>query len=35
MAINNCFFSLASETPRGFSVWCVFAKLGANPGYCS
>ncbi len=27
MAISNCLFSPASENPRGFSVWCVLAKL--------
>ena len=31
MAISNCLFSPASENSRGFSVWCVLAKLGVNP----
>ncbi len=31
MAISNCLFLHTSENPRGFSVWCVLAKLGANP----
>jgi hypothetical protein len=31
MAISNCLFSPTSENPLGFSVWCVFAKLSANP----
>jgi hypothetical protein len=31
MAISNCLFSSTSENPRGFSVWCVLAKLSANP----
>jgi hypothetical protein len=31
MAISNCWFSPTSENPRGFSVWCVLAKLSANP----
>ena len=31
MAISNCLFSPTSENPRGFSVWCVLAKLSANP----
>ena len=31
MAISNCLFSPTSENPRGFSVWCVFAKLSAKP----
>jgi hypothetical protein len=39
MAISNCLLSptlrlssgLASENPRGFSVWYVLAKLSANP----
>ncbi len=30
MAISNCLFSLTSENPRGFSVWCVLAKLVLN-----
>ena len=30
MAINNCLFSPTSENPRGFSVWCILAKLSAN-----
>ncbi len=29
MAISNCLFSPTSENPRGFSIWFVFAKLGA------
>ncbi len=29
MAISNCLISPTSENPRGFSVWFVFAKLGA------
>ncbi len=39
MAIRNCLFSstlrqaqaIASENPRGFSGWCVLAKLSAKP----
>ena len=31
MAISNCLFSPTSENPRGFSVWCVLAKLSAKP----
>ena len=31
MVINNCLFSPTSENPRGFSAWCVLAKLSANP----
>jgi hypothetical protein len=31
MAISNCLFSTTSENPRGFSVWCVLAKLSAKP----
>ena len=31
MAISNCLFSPNSENPRGFSVWCVLAKLSAKP----
>ncbi len=31
MAISNCLFSPISENPRGFSVWCVLAKLSAKP----
>ncbi len=42
MAINNCLFSPTSENllthsshfvlvSRGFSVWCVLAKLTAKP----
>ena len=31
MAISNCFFLSAFENPRGFSVWCVLAKVSANP----
>ena len=31
MAISNCLFSPTSENPCGFSVWCVLAKLTANP----
>ncbi|WP_282032426.1 hypothetical protein, partial [Aequorivita sinensis] len=30
MAISNCLFSPTSENPRGFSVWCVLAKLGTK-----
>ena len=30
MAISNCLFSPTSENPRGFSVWCVLAKLSAE-----
>jgi len=30
MAISNCLFSPTSENPRGFSVWCVLAKFGAQ-----
>ena len=31
MAISNCLLSPTSENPRGFSVWCVLAKLSAKP----
>ena len=31
MAKSNCWFWTSSENPRGFSVWCVFANLSANP----
>jgi hypothetical protein len=31
MAISNCLFSPTSENPRGFSAWCVLAKLSAKP----
>ncbi|SHH34799.1 hypothetical protein SAMN05444148_1799 [Winogradskyella jejuensis] len=31
MAISNCLFLPTSENPRGFSVWCVLAKLIAKP----
>ena len=31
MAISNCLFTPTSENPRGFSVWCVLAKVRANP----
>ena len=31
MAIIHCLFSLTSENSRGFSVWCVLAKLSAEP----
>jgi len=31
MAISNCLVSPTSENPRGFSVWCVLAKLSTNP----
>ena len=31
MAISNYLFSLTSENPQGFSVWCVVAKLSAKP----
>ena len=31
MAISNCLFSPTSENPRGFSIWCVLAKLSAKP----
>jgi hypothetical protein len=31
MAISNCLFSPTSENPRGFSVWCVLAKLSTKP----
>ena len=27
MAISNCLFSATSVNPRGFTVWCVLAKL--------
>ena len=30
MAISNCLFSPTSENPRGFSVWCILAKLSAK-----
>ena len=30
MAISNCLFSPTSENPRGFSAWCVLAKLSAT-----
>ncbi|GAA4812046.1 hypothetical protein [Litoribaculum gwangyangense] len=29
MAISNSLFSPTSENPCGFSIWFVFAKLGA------
>lgn len=35
MAISNCLFSPTSENPRGFSVWCVLAKLTVKPRYFS
>ena len=31
MAISNCLFSPTYENPRGFSDWCVLAKLSAKP----
>jgi len=31
MAISNSLFSPISENPRGFSAWCVLAKVIANP----
>lgn len=31
MAISNCFFSLTSENPWRFSVWCALAKFKAHP----
>ena len=31
MAISNCSLSPTPENPRGFSVWCVLAKLSAKP----
>ncbi len=31
MAISNWLFSAISENPRGFSVWCILAKLTAKP----
>ena len=31
MAISNCLFSLTSENPSKFSVWCVLVKLSAKP----
>jgi len=31
MAISNCSFSPTSENSRGFSAWCVLAKLSAKP----
>ena len=31
LAISNCLFSPTSENPRGFSAWCVIAKLTAKP----
>jgi len=31
MAISNCLFSPTLENPRGFSAWCVLAKLNAKP----
>ena len=35
MAISNCLFSPTSEPrsvgARGFSAWCVLAKLSAKP----
>jgi len=31
MAISNCLFSPTSENPRGFSAWCVLAKLTSKP----
>ncbi len=30
MAMNNCLFSPTPENPRGFSGWCVLAKVRAN-----
>ena len=27
MAMSNCLFSPTSENPRGFSFWCLLAKL--------
>lgn len=35
MALSNCLFSPTSENPRGFSVWCVLAKLSSDPCNCS
>ncbi len=31
MAIINCLLTPTSENPRGFSDWCVLAKLSDNP----
>ncbi len=31
MAMSNCLFSPTYENPRGFSTWCVLAKLSAKP----
>jgi len=31
MAKSNCSFSPTSENPRGFSAWCVLAKLSTKP----
>ncbi len=31
MAISNSLFSPTFENPRGFSAWCVLAKLSAKP----
>jgi len=31
MVISNCLFSPTSENLKGFSGWCVLAKLTVNP----
>ncbi len=31
MAISNYSFTPTSENPHGFSVWCVLARVSANP----
>lgn len=31
MDISNCLFSPTAENPHEFLVWCVLAKLSANP----
>ena len=31
MAISNGLLLPTSENPRGFSAWCVLAKLSAKP----
>lgn len=35
MALSNCLYSSTSENPRGFSVWCVIAKLIVKSRICS
>ncbi len=31
MALSNCLLLPTSENPHGFSIWCVLAKLSADP----